>query len=314
MRDAGEFATKSLPEIKFQKMVEQTNDVLSFFYVFQKTGTLHGIQGQQLARILPTLLNEKANKIYSHLDIHTCQSYDFVKIEILRGSHLSSKAYLQKFLTMKHYGDDSYSQFLHKLKDVQNYYLKSKQITEFQSLCDNMLLEQFRSVLLGEVGVFVDQHNVSSAMEMPKLADLFYKLNKDGNTQIDARRKINSRGNQLFKPKNVQMRNVNSEPSKHGINAVSVDRKTEWAQKPVAPQSRCFHCKMPNHKRSECPSLLSRSNSCARVGLENQRITGDQCVIPLYVNGKLVDVYRDSGADISLASRKIVGTGDYLIR
>ena len=66
---------------------------------------------------------------------------------------------------------------------------------------------------------------------------------------------------------------------------------------------------MPNHKRSECPRLQPRSNNCARVGLESQRITGDQFVIPLYVNGKLVDGYRDSGADTSLASRKIVGTG-----
>ena len=64
---------------------------------------------------------------------------------------------------MKRHGDDSYSQFLHKLKDVQNYYLKSKQITKFQSLCDDMLLEQFRSVLPSEIGVFVDQRNVSSA-------------------------------------------------------------------------------------------------------------------------------------------------------
>ena len=35
MRDAGAFAIKSLPEIKFQKMVEQTN-VLSFFFMFLK--------------------------------------------------------------------------------------------------------------------------------------------------------------------------------------------------------------------------------------------------------------------------------------
>ena len=48
------------------------------------------------------------------------------------------------------------------------------------------------------------------------------------------------------------------------------------------------------------------------MGLESQGITGDQFVIPLYVNGKLVDGYRGSGADISLASRMIVGTGDYL--
>ena len=41
------------------------NDVLSFFNVFEKTFTLYGIQGQQLARILPSLLNEKANTIFS---------------------------------------------------------------------------------------------------------------------------------------------------------------------------------------------------------------------------------------------------------
>ena len=44
MRDAGTFAAKSLPEIKFQNMVEQTNDGLSFVNVFEKTCTLHGIQ------------------------------------------------------------------------------------------------------------------------------------------------------------------------------------------------------------------------------------------------------------------------------
>ena len=43
---------QSLTEIKFQKMVEQTNDALSFFNVFEKTCTLHGIQGQHVARIL----------------------------------------------------------------------------------------------------------------------------------------------------------------------------------------------------------------------------------------------------------------------
>ena len=76
------------------------------------------MQGQQLARVLQCLLNEEANQIYSRLDIDTCQSYDSVKTEILTGFRLSPKAYLQKFWTMKRYGDDSYLQFLHKLKDV----------------------------------------------------------------------------------------------------------------------------------------------------------------------------------------------------
>ena len=128
-----------------------------------------------------------------------------------------------------------------------------------------------------------------------------------GMQKLIDRRNFNYRGNQPFKPKNFSMPNVNSEPSKNGVNAVSGDRKPEWvAQKPVASQIRCFQWKMPSHKRSECPRLQPRSNNCARVGLESQRITGNQFAISLYVNGKLVDGHRDSGADISLASRKIV--------
>ena len=46
-------------------------------------------------------------------------------------------------------------------------------------------------------------------------------------------------------------------------------------------------------------------NSWARKSADYRR----SVVIPLNVNGKLVDGYRDAGADISLASRKIVGTG-----
>ena len=69
--------------------------------------------------------------------------------------------------------------------------MESKQITEFQSLCDDMLLEQFRSVVPSEDGVFVDQRNVSSATEMVKLADLFYESNRDGNIKTDARRNFN---------------------------------------------------------------------------------------------------------------------------
>ena len=74
--------------------------------------------------------------------------------------------------------------------------MEGKQITEFQSLYDDMLLEQFRSVLPGELGVFVDQRNVFSAAEMAKLADLFYESNRDRNIKINSGRNFYSRGNQ----------------------------------------------------------------------------------------------------------------------
>ena len=55
------------------------------------------------------VVKREANKMYSRLDIISCRSYDCVKTEILRGFRLRPKAYLQKFRTMKRYGDASYS-------------------------------------------------------------------------------------------------------------------------------------------------------------------------------------------------------------
>ena len=84
----------------------------------------------------------------------------------------------------------------------------------------------------------MDQRNVSSATVMLKLADLLYESNRDGNTNIYAKRNCYSRGNQPFKAKNFPT------PSKNSVNAVSGNRKPEWlAQKPMASQIRFFIAK-----------------------------------------------------------------------
>ena len=57
---------------------------------------------------------------------------------------------------MKRTSEDSYGQFLQTLRDVQNYYLESKYFADFQPHYDDVLLEQFRIILLSEISVFVD--------------------------------------------------------------------------------------------------------------------------------------------------------------
>ena len=57
------------------------------------------------------------------------------------------------------------------------------------------------------------------------------------------------------------------------------------------------------------PQASVKVNNCARVELKYQRIRDNQFAIPLNVNDPLANGYRDSGADISLACSKIVGTG-----
>ena len=118
-----------------------------------------------------------------------------------------------------------------------------------------MLFEQFRSVLPSEIGVFVDQRNVSSAAEMATLVDLFYESNKDRNVKVNAKGNFNSCNNHYAQNKNCAMLNDNTESNKNGANAGSEDKKTEifsnTSAKTTASQNRCFYCKTLNHRRSE---------------------------------------------------------------
>ena len=99
--------------------------------------------------------------------------------EILRGFKLSPKSYLERFRTMKRSGNDSNVQFLSKLKDIHRYYLDSKSITTFESLSEDIIAEQLRSVLSAETVTFVDQRRVEDADEIAKLADLFFETIRD---------------------------------------------------------------------------------------------------------------------------------------
>ena len=100
---------------------------------------------------------------------------------------------------------------------------------------------------------------------MAKLAYLFYESNKDYILKVDAKGNFNFHGNQYFKSKNCLMPNGNSDSNKKCVNTVSGDKKPEWvaqkSEKPVVTEIRCFHCKMLNHPRSECPKLQSRSTT-----------------------------------------------------
>ena len=75
---------------------------------------------------------------------------------------------------MKRSGDDSNVQFLSKLKDMHRYYLDSKSITTFESLSEDIIVEQLRSVLPAETVTFVDQRRIENADEITKFAELFF--------------------------------------------------------------------------------------------------------------------------------------------
>ena len=75
---------------------------------------------------------------------------------------------------MKRSGNDSNVQFLSKLRDMHRYYRDSKPITTFESLSEEIIVEQLRNVLRAETITFVDQRRIENADEIAKLVDVFF--------------------------------------------------------------------------------------------------------------------------------------------
>ena len=156
------------------KMPDSSIDVLAFFAVFELTCIFNGVDESKMVNLFPGVLNANAHKIYARLYVEQCRDYGVVKGEILKGFKLSPKSDLERFRTMKRSGNDSNVQFLSKLKDMHRYYLDSKSITTFESLSEDIIVEQLRSVLPAETVTFEDQRRVENADELAKLAYLFF--------------------------------------------------------------------------------------------------------------------------------------------
>ena len=122
-------------------------------------------------------------------------------------------------------------------------------------------------------------------------------------------RNFKSRGNHYVKGMNFRRWMIILNRIKMVRMQLAADKKPETgaeSAKPTASQIQRFYCRMLNHRRSECFKLQSKQNNGAWVELKGERKRDNQFVIPLYANDQLVDGYRDSDADISLACRRIV--------
>ena len=88
-------------------------------------------------------LLSKTTKVYSHLSIADCKQYMVVKRAILASFTLTAKAYLESFRSVACSGSETYRLFLNRPKELQDYYTEAKQISLFEALKNNVLLEQF---------------------------------------------------------------------------------------------------------------------------------------------------------------------------
>ena len=296
-------------------------DPTVFFQAFEKVAKLQGIDEEKWARTVPSLFNSTLRAHYNRLNFDTCSDYILLKREILKAARLNAKFYLEKFKDLHRAGKDSYAEFLNKLSDVQRYYFEAKQITDFETLRDDMLLERFKDSLPVETRFFVDSRRPLSPQEAAEYADLHFDCSRVPGSRFLQKRESNPghKPTQGFPEKDLK------QGAKLPINGNKTRGNSNWA-KPnfatgdegrkfaktngdakaanFAKKGACYRCGSLMHKMARCDLFDNGKAQANFINQEKSVISGityqKQFVIPTYVNGILVEALRDSGSPISL--------------
>ena len=162
------------------------------------------------AKFLPPLLNAKAAKCYSHLTIDESNNFVFVKKTILTSFRLTPVTYLQKFKSITRSGSETYKLFGNRLEDLFSYYLNSKEISDFDGLREDMILQQFLLSLPPAVKSFVEARAPTNLASATSLADLCFEISArdtGSNHKFGVNRRVNYQIIFMFKPRTLSILN-----------------------------------------------------------------------------------------------------------
>jgi len=153
-------------------------EVLTFFQSFERILRLNNVDCSLWGRLLPGLLSSRALKVFNRLSVEQARNYETIKSAILDNYDLGATTYLKSFRTMRRTGTNNYVTHLHNMRETLERYVNAAGITDFQTLFDDMLKQQFMQSLPSEVKAYVMHKQCKTAQQSAEAADLSFQIDK----------------------------------------------------------------------------------------------------------------------------------------
>ena len=161
-------------------------------------------------------LSPKATKVRSHLTIAECKQYDIVKRAILASIRLAAKAYLERFRSVARSGIKRYRLFLNRLKELQDYYLESKQIESLVSLKKLCFIGTICGFPETRNEKFVEERTPANAEEAAGYADFANEIGSKNRKGYTSRHKYSEgRENNVQKGTTATLDKANGEKKRN---------------------------------------------------------------------------------------------------
>ncbi|XP_060777490.1 uncharacterized protein LOC132886624 isoform X1 [Neoarius graeffei] len=146
------------------------SDPDTFFLLFERLADAQSWPNSARALLLQCVITGKAQEAFSALSPGDSQDYDKVKLAVLKAYECVPEHYRQKFRSWKRGPRQSHLEFARDLTTYFNRWCSSVEVSDFDGLCDLIVLEQFKNSV-PHVATYVCEHKARTAAEAVALAD-----------------------------------------------------------------------------------------------------------------------------------------------
>lgn len=208
-----------------------------FFSLFESIAEDRGWSDSDCTLLLQSVLVGKAQEAFVALPGAERKIYASVKEAVLRAYELVPEAYRQRFRQWEKGDGQAHVEVAREMRTHFQRWLAAEGVTNFDALCNLMVLEQFKNIIPDHIATYISEHKVKSPADAAVLADQYVLTHKDFSGEYG--RRHNGEPHQL-------------RYSGAGPNTPRVDSR------PKGVESECRYCLERGHWKRQCPVLLSR--------------------------------------------------------
>jgi len=119
-------------------------EAVVFFRRVEQLFTDYAIPAGFQAKVISPFLSTKAKAVLSP---EVIARYQDMKAAILQELKLSANTYLEKLNTTSKAGDETFVAYASKLRGILNYYLESRNVSDFDTICQLLVCDRIKSTL-----------------------------------------------------------------------------------------------------------------------------------------------------------------------
>ncbi|XP_070386643.1 uncharacterized protein, partial [Dermacentor albipictus] len=264
-------------------------------------------------QIVFPLLAERIEYLSTRLTPTQHRDYEALKEVVLDELQLSPLEYQKRFFGVRKRKTETWKSFTTRLASYLNFYVASRDVSNFAELLELLVADQLKTVLSEEALRYVRLREGAGWYKASEIARLLQTF-EDAHGRVDIP-KGQPRDTSTKGPETTT-----GNRSSSGLVSHQGQRTKPKSPYPPAGQQRptvCFECGSAGHIRPNCPRIRERlahtaaqqeqpERLTARVALENPAVGDRLLCVALNCRGRTMKAIVDTGAEITVVRESAV--------